>query len=639
VYWHLSGNTPFSVFSTGWTNTTFTGNKKTLFMYKKLLVSFAILAMHFISTPAFAGANEDLIRACMQGDVEAAKKAVEAGADVNFKNTDGATPISSAFLSPEVTRYLLDKKADPNGGAYPALVSAVTTYSTDVIKMLLDAGADPNKPGIVDGAAVMKMLIEKEKSKGKDANKALISAWENAAKTAKLTETYPLFVAAMSTNCVPCLKMLLDKGAKPEKVTADGSLLHTLASFGKSADERSKNFAAIKGSYESFGYKVPEWYTDMPEDRNRPFEEMLQVLLKNGMDINAKNKAGQTPISLAFAGGFGNEEVILTMLKNGANLKSTGLNNDQTEFAAATENPDKIKVKFDFPREGRNGNGGGYSANMDLLKNKPKKVALISYYLYDPGKGKVKGGTYTGNVTVNVWRTSDFYGQMQVDGFYRNSIDALKSSFKENGIDLLTPDEFLTTPELKEFYYGFNQESAKKEKVTITKRGAAGSNPWEIASATASTLKITPSGKGYRNFFVGNEAPDESALENYNGGIFTANRKLTSNLGHDLVKGLGVDAVMVVYVCTRKVKQTKDDYGVNAVVAMMLGPNPGKAEDTDPEAKNLGQFYCGTRTYYSSPAIFREEKGLFGQYDGIANIMKAHAAKMCRYVNGKEKDE
>jgi hypothetical protein len=83
----------------------------------------------------------------------------------------------------------------------------------------------------------------------------------------------------------------------------------------------------------------------------------------------------------------------------------------------------------------------------------------------------------------------------------------------------------------------------------------------------------------------------------------------------------------------------KEDYGVNAVVTMMFGPNPGRSEGTDPEAKNLGQFYCGTRTYYSSPAIFKEDDGIFGQYDGIANVLKAHVAKMARYVNGKEKDE
>jgi hypothetical protein len=71
----------------------------------------------------------------------------------------------------------------------------------------------------------------------------------------------------------------------------------------------------------------------------------------------------------------------------------------------------------------------------------------------------------------------------------------------------------------------------------------------------------------------------------------------------------------------------------------MLGPNPGRSEDGDPEAKNLGQFYCGTRTYYSSPVIFKEAKGIFGQYDGMANVLSAHAAKMCKYIVGAEKDE
>lgn len=82
----------------------------------------------------------------------------------------------------------------------------------------------------------------------------------------------------------------------------------------------------------------------------------------------------------------------------------------------------------------------------------------------------------------------------------------------------------------------------------------------------------------------------------------------------------------------------KEDYGGNAVVTAMFGPNPGKNAQTDPDAKNLGQFYCGTRTYYSSPVLFKLDKDTFGQYKGMANVLKAHAAKMCKYVNGKEKD-
>ena len=158
-------------------------------------------------------------------------------------------------------------------------------------------------------------------------------------------------------------------------------------------------------------------------------------------------------------------------------------------------------------------------------------------------------------------------------------------------------------------------------------------------TATIGTLKVTPAGMGYREFFVANEAEDESTPDAFQGGIFTANRKLTSNLGNDLCRALGVDAVLVVYIATRKLKMNQDDFAVNAVVSVMLGPNPVRTEATDPEAKNLGQFYCGTRTFYGSPKIFKESKGIFGQYDGMANILGAHAAKMCKYVMGTEKDD
>jgi hypothetical protein len=248
--------------------------------------------------------------------------------------------------------------------------------------------------------------------------------------------------------------------------------------------------------------------------------------------------------------------------------------------------------------------------------------------------------------------TSPYEGQSQVNGFYAKSIQPFKDAFKKNGIELLTPDEFLDTQEKAELYYGFVQESAKKEKVTISRVRVRSSSTSTTAggwtttttttttsAASANTLKICPSGMGYREFFVANEQEDESAIANFQGGVFTANRKLTSNLGYELCKGLGVDAVVVVYIATRKPKQLQDDYGVNAVVTMMLGPNPGKSADVDTEAKNLGQFYCGTRTFYSSPLIYKEAKGIFGQYDGMANILTAHANKMTKYINGKEKDE
>lgn len=304
-------------------------------------------------------------------------------------------------------------------------------------------------------------------------------------------------------------------------------------------------------------------------------------------------------------------------------------------FAAKTANADKIKAAFDFPTEGRNSkNGGGYSANMEMINPKPKKIALVSFYLYDPACGKASGGTYTGTANVACWRTSDSKGQTHIDGFYAQSIDVLKAEFKANGMDLLTPEEFVDTDEKADFYYNFSQESAKKEKSDVTIRKAAGTTISSVAEASVSTLKVSPSGKGYRAFFVANEKMTESQLENFKtAGIMGANRKMTSSLGYELAKGLGVDAVVVVYIVTRKLKMKKEDYAINAVSMYMFGPNPVIEGEDD---KNRGQFYCGTR-FFTKPLLFESQKAGTVSYENMGNVMKSLSGRLCNWVVNKKK--
>jgi ankyrin repeat protein len=85
--------------------------------------------------------------------------------------------------------------------------------------------------------------------------------------------------------------------------------------------------ASIKLSIEKFGIAVPDWYVNMPDDRNQNPEEILKLLLGKGLNINQKNKGinkmpDQTPLEVALGGGFGNkEEVILALIANGADVK------------------------------------------------------------------------------------------------------------------------------------------------------------------------------------------------------------------------------------------------------------------------------------------------------------------------------
>jgi len=302
-----------------------------------------------------------------------------------------------------------------------------------------------------------------------------------------------------------------------------------------------------------------------------------------------------------------------------------------TPFADKTANAEKISIKFDFPSEGRTSKkGGGYSANVDLLDPKPKKVALVSFYLYDPGCGKsssVAAVAVTGKSKAEVWRTPDALAQTHIDGFYAQGVEPLKAGFKEYGIDLLTPEEFLDTEEKKDFFYGFNQESGKKEQ---TKTKALGMYVY----VEISNIKICPYDEGYRPFFVVNETFSASTGQNFvNAGIGGANRKMTSSLGYELAEGLGVDAVVVCYIVTRKPKSNKENYNVDAVSLFMFGPNP---MSEGPDDKNRGQFYCGTR-FFAKQLEFANEKDGVTSYDNIGNVMEALAKKNANWVINRAK--
>jgi len=284
-----------------------------------------VILLLYIPLLVLAGPGEDLISACKKGDMEGVQKALSAGADVNFTDADGNTPVSMAFFWPEITSLLLEKGADPNKGVYPALISTCNNYSVEAAKLLLDAGADPNKTGMSDPGVTFRTLIAAEKAKGKDANKIAIKTWEGLLTTMKPTEVELMRVLVQQTNCVPCLEMVLEKGAN--LVLKDGNTaIDVLASFSMSQKERREAFAKGAASVEAFGFKVPDWYRNLPDEINGPATEMLDALMLKGADlINKPNTIGLTPLVVALKSCNATEEgipgklaVVKRMVEKGA---------------------------------------------------------------------------------------------------------------------------------------------------------------------------------------------------------------------------------------------------------------------------------------------------------------------------------
>jgi ankyrin repeat protein len=105
-----------------------------------------------------ADPNEELLAAARKGDVDAVKALLAKGADVNAKNSYGATALSYAADKGhlEVVKVLLENKADVNtkDTFYKAspLDWAIMRSRFDIVRALVEAGADGAESALVSAA-------------------------------------------------------------------------------------------------------------------------------------------------------------------------------------------------------------------------------------------------------------------------------------------------------------------------------------------------------------------------------------------------------------------------------------------------------------------------------------------------------
>ena len=90
--------------------------------------------------------SPELVRASREGDLNTVRKLVESGADVNSVGEHGMGPLLT--FTPAVVEYLLSMGADPNRqtneGNDPVLLGVAYFNHAECVRLLLQAGADPN---------------------------------------------------------------------------------------------------------------------------------------------------------------------------------------------------------------------------------------------------------------------------------------------------------------------------------------------------------------------------------------------------------------------------------------------------------------------------------------------------------------
>jgi ankyrin repeat protein len=255
------------------------------------------------------GGNTALMFAARAGNLEVARLLVEGGADVNAPTPHGTTPLSMAayadfyparaendaylYADPvvtgkatppqhaEIVRLLLDKGADPNGGAevFTPLLVSVVRHREETVRLLLERGADPNIP-VGDWLPIVR---------GSPTDFYIDMAWVGAT---------PLWLAARySTPAI--VRMLLDKGADPKFV-------HTGAFYagnGDLAERTEESGTTLHAATRIVGNRGGAWAASR-ETSEAQVLEIVKMLVGAGVDINAQASNGRTAVEGANEADF-----------------------------------------------------------------------------------------------------------------------------------------------------------------------------------------------------------------------------------------------------------------------------------------------------------------------------------------------
>jgi len=239
--------------------------------------------------------------AALYGDAATIRLLLTAGANPNAQNDEGGMALMYAVDSEEKTKLLLDHGANPNlrtgEGRTPLVVAVGRAGCYPVVKLLLDKGADariepPDGRGVLNSAVesldpkVFQLLLDHGV-----ARKAIplgpllvVGCAECFDMLLPLADSAALaggLQGAVRTGDIPRIKMLLDRGARP-----DASLLQLVAATNAS----------------------------IPPDT-------IKSLISHGADVNAKTSSGVTLVD--FAKRHGNATLVDALTQAGISGESS----------------------------------------------------------------------------------------------------------------------------------------------------------------------------------------------------------------------------------------------------------------------------------------------------------------------------
>ncbi|HUQ86802.1 MAG TPA: ankyrin repeat domain-containing protein [Vicinamibacterales bacterium] len=253
-----------------------------------------------------AGGSTALIFAAQTGSVESARLLLAAGANANDTAGDGKSALVMAAFSghTDVATLLLAAGADPNAAAagYTALHAAALRGDVTLVKSLLDKGANPNAT----------------QTKGSPVRR-FGSQW---ALSSPFNGGTPLIVAAAYLE-IAVMRALIQGGARADAALPNGMTALLIAAGAPIEKEARPSDLTKWNIVDSDAPEIPRpaedvisavrLLLDAGADVTRVSETgdtalhgaavsnqpaVIELLVEHGAQVNAKNKNGQTPLTL-----------------------------------------------------------------------------------------------------------------------------------------------------------------------------------------------------------------------------------------------------------------------------------------------------------------------------------------------------
>ncbi|HUI80650.1 MAG TPA: ankyrin repeat domain-containing protein [Bryobacteraceae bacterium] len=289
-----------------------------------------------------SGGFTALMFAVRNGHTDVAEALIKAGADLKATNADGATATIIAIVNDrfDLAKELLDRGADPNDGS---LYFAVDMHDATTDMRAHDGSRmQPDHPNKMTSLNLVKALLDL----GADVNKPFTGALHSTTLCcgAEINSS-PFYRAAVAAD-VEALKLMLAHGAKIEWSPSEikpknGKKPGPMGPPGNRDVGRTPLMAAIKGGMGApiaggpgFTRAIPPPFRE-PGTRDRI--EALKLLLAAGADPNAKAPDGSTPLHQAVQ----EQQVEIIRVLAAAGGKLDAVNKDNLTPLLLAEKPKK----------------------------------------------------------------------------------------------------------------------------------------------------------------------------------------------------------------------------------------------------------------------------------------------------------